>query len=256
MSGTRLPKETRYYERESDDFDNTKSASVGAAWHYDDRAPMRRALRAVCYFGIAAPIAFTYSKIVKRERFIGKEKLTATKGRGIFVYSNHTCAAGDAFTPNVFLLPRVSDIVVSAKNLSLPVLGKLVPHLGGIPVPTERSGLKPFTERIGSSIGRGRAVVIYPEAHLWEGFGGIRPFSDTSFTYPVRLDAPCYALTRVYRRRGRSYASYMYLDGPFYPDSNLDAAKARKKLCREIRAAMEARAATSDVAVIEYKRKE
>lgn len=67
--------------------------------------------------------------------------------------------------------------------------------------------------------------MIYPEAHIWPFYTGIRPFPDTSFRYPVQQKLPVFCLTNTYQRRGKSHIPQIvtYLDGPFYPDAELPA---------------------------------
>lgn len=43
--------------------------------------------------------------------------------------------------------------------------------------------------------------MIYPEAHIWPYYNGIRPFPDTAFAYPVREQVPAVGVVVVYRQR-------------------------------------------------------
>lgn len=206
------------------------------------------------YRCVAAPCAFLYTKIKFREKYIGKEKLKLSRGRGYFIYGNHTQPIADAFTPNLIGYPRRCYVVISSKNFSLPVLGPVLPHLGGIPTPTERSAIRPFGAALERVIKRGGTVAIYPEAHLWPYCNFIRPFSDASFDYPVRLDAPVYSFTRVYKKRGKSgVRCEIHVDGPFYPDKSLSPREARASLRGAVYDAMTQRAELSDIAVVEYR---
>lgn len=48
---------------------------------------------------------------------------------------------------------------------------------------------------------RRSAVTIYPEAHLWPYYNGIRPFPDASFRYPLLMHVPTVAFVVTYRQR-------------------------------------------------------
>ncbi len=252
------PIKTEYFTDYDCDFDGgeLEAKKIDKTYKYVYSGARYKLLRAFLYRGIATPLAFIWSKLIKREKFIGREKLKEYEGRGFFVYCNHTQAASDAFSPNLFVFPKIGDIVISSKNMALPVLGRLLPYLGGIPVPTSIGALKNFSEAIHSEIEAKRAVIIYPEAHLWPYMKDLRPFAATSFTYPVRLGAPSFALTRVYRRTRSGYRCYLYLDGPFFPDDSLPTREAAEKLLCEIREAMEERCRTSDIEIIRYVKKE
>ncbi|MBR2650971.1 MAG: hypothetical protein IKD45_04855 [Clostridia bacterium] len=243
----------RYFRDYNEDFGDMsleeKIIDKDYSYNYERRGyPI---LHAILYRGIATPLAFIYSRIIKRERFFGKEKLSSVEG-GFFVFANHTQPIGDALSTNIFLFPRAADTVISSKNLSMPVIGEALPYLGGIPTPTELSAMRSFRATIDESIRRRHGVIIFPEGHLWEGMTSLRPFGSESFTYPARLGAPAFALTRVYRSHRGSYRCELHLDGPFYPDMSLSVSECRDKLCSEVRAAMEARCAESDATPCRY----
>ena len=109
------------------------------------------------------------------------------------------------------------------------------------------SGAGKFKEAITRRIREKKAVAIYPEAHIWPYYTGIRPFKDVSMAYPCETGAPCFAVTNVYLRRkipffGRPRVLSV-VKGPFYPGNDLPPKEARKKLRDEILAAMEETAA-------------
>ncbi|MGN1221753.1 MAG: 1-acyl-sn-glycerol-3-phosphate acyltransferase, partial [Christensenellales bacterium] len=65
-------------------------------------------------------------------------------------------------------------------------------------------------------------IIIYPEAKIWPCYTGIRPFKTASFKYPVKYNVPCYSMTTTYQKTKRGKCKIViYVDGPFYPDSNL-----------------------------------
>ena len=66
-------------------------------------------------------------------------------------------------------------------------------------------------------------LAIFPEAHIWPFYTGIRPFSATSFRYPEKLNAPVVAMVTTYRKAARSVSLFrrpgmtVTLSEPFYP---------------------------------------
>ena len=247
--------EVRYYESFDEDFDggDMRERTIDGSYRYERNNIFYRLSSWFLYRCCAAPCAFLYTKIKFREKYIGKERLKPYRRLGYFIFGNHTQPIADAFTPNMLGYPKRCHVVISSKNFSLPVLGPVLPELGGIPTPTERSAIRPFARAVESAIGKGRTVAIYPEAHLWPYCTFIRPFPDASFDYAVRCKAPAFSFTRVYKRRGkRGVRCEVYIDGPFYPDESLSPREARAKLRDEVYSAMCKRAELNEVEVVRY----
>ena len=111
---------------------------------------------------------------------------------------------------------------------------------------------------IEDKIREGHPVVIYPEAHIWPWYTKIRPFPDTSFAYPVQLNAPVFCFVNTYRKRrfGKNPRMVTYIDGPFFADTSLSTREQKKKLRDTVYEHMVELSRHSDVEVIKYIRKE
>ncbi len=183
---------------------------------------------------IATPIAFFYMKLVFGHRTKGREKLKKHRRDGYYLFGNHTQDIGDAFIPNMSTFNKTVYMVVHPNNVSMPVLGKVTPSLGAIPIPEGMKAYKNFLDAIETHIEMGHAVTIYPEAHIWPYYTKIRNFPDTSFAYPAKKGTPVYCFTNTYHKRRvfRHPRIITYIDGPFYPDMDLPM-KARKKELRD-----------------------
>ena len=194
-----------------------RSVKIDASFPFIRRNPVFRFLRLIVYRGIMTPFAWLYTHMRFRPRFEGREKLRPYRKTGCFFYGNHTQIPADAFIPNLFGFPKNHYFIVNPDNIALPGTRNLMMMLGALPVPTARSGFKPFHEAIRQRISEGAAVVIYPEAHIWPYCTWIRPFPATSFHYPAKIQAPVFAFTVTYRksRRGKPRI-IVYLDGPFF----------------------------------------
>ena len=134
----------------------------------------------------------------------------------------------------------------------------IVQMLGAIPLANTIEGTRQFLAAMHRRLERGQAVMIYPEAHIWPYYTGIRPFPDDAFSYPIRLGAPVYCFTNTYekRRRGKKPRIVTYVDGPFLPDPALHGAAQRRDLRDRVYATMCERARNSNIEVIRYVRKE
>lgn len=176
---------------------------------------------------------------------------------GVLLVCNHSERVGDAFTPSVVAFPVRTHVVVHPDNLALPVLGRLTSMLGAIPVPHDLPSARCFSRSVADKLARGHAVAVYPEAHLWEKYTGIRPFADSALDPAVRCGAPVFTCTRVYLRCPVvGYVTRLYIDGPFYPDPSLPRSAACRELSERVRTRMQERASESNVEVIKYIKEE
>ena len=203
---------------------------------------------------VAPPIAFPYIKLCVREKYYGKEKLKPYKKLGYFIYLNHTQPVADAVSPNVMIFPKKLYIIVNKENLALKGIGQATKYLGAIPLPDNLKAAKNFSEAISIALKKGSAIAVYPEAHVWPFYTGIRDFGQESLEPAVKNLAPVFTATRVYKSRGngKKPRHEIYIDGPFFPDAEISKKEAREKLKCEILSAMKERAALSDVEWIKY----
>lgn len=181
-------------------------------------------------------------------RFVNLDLLRPVDG-SFFLYGNHTQAFGDPFLPAV-LSPRPVATLAAAANLTVPVLGPLLPHAGALVLPETASQTRHFMTQLKKVVGAGTPVAIYPEAHVWPYYTGIRPFKPGSFHYPVQFDRPVFCFTTTYQRHHVT----IYLDGPFTADESLPLRARREQLAAQVQAAMQRRAQASIYQRIQYRR--
>lgn len=250
-----------YYEDELNDEFSTavlERPVIDENYVYCEK-PGRRSLSHFFWYRIVAmPLALLYTKLAFGHKIVGASAMRAYRGRGYFMYGNHTQDIGDALMPNMIEKRKDKYIIVNPANLTVPVVGRVIKSLGALPLPDNLKANKNFLSAIERRIEEGAAVVIYPEAHIWPYYTGIRPFADTSFAYPVRLSTPVFSFTNTYQKRllSKKPRIVTYIDGPFFPDENLPPRERRKKLRDEVYDKMCERASLSTVKVIEYIRKE
>ncbi len=223
---------------------------------YDSR--WKRFTHVFWYRLVFTPIAYFHSRIAFGHRVEGREKLRGFEETGYFLYGNHTQPTGDAFMVNLVNFPKHNYIIVHPNNVSIPLLGRITPSLGALPLPDDGAAYRNFLKAVERRIGEGHTVVIYPEAHIWPYYTGIRPFTDDSFLYPVKWNTPVFCFTNTYQKRRwrRKPRIVTYVDGPFYPDENLPPRERRRVLRDQVFHTMTERAKRSDVSWIEYRKKE
>ncbi len=242
----------RKYRDFDTDFESSgrEPRRISSDYKYRRDRGIDRILSFICYRIIATPIAAIYTKLILKERYVGREKLRGIGG--CVVYANHNECIGDAFTPSVALIPRRCYTVVHPDNVTLPVLGRITPYLGALPLPSDVRTTRRFTETVGHHLGHGHTVVIYPERHVWQGYGGIRPFGSVSFDFVVRFDCPAFVLTRTYKRTRRGHRAVTYIDGPFYPEVGVPKREAAEIMCHTVYGVMCERARLTDCEPIIY----
>ncbi len=249
-----------YYSDElNDDFagTNIKEVPLPPDFKYTGHGPFWKALSFFIYRIIATPVAYLVCKLHYGVKYVNRKALKKCKG-GYFLYINHTMVAGDAFNPSIAAFPKKTDIIVSNDAVSNGFLRVVVPMLGGMPVPGGLKQVLKFKKAIDESYEKGHCITIYPEAHIWKYYTGIRPFTDVSFKYPAELDAPVYCATVTYKRRKfiKRPKAEVFIDGPFYADAAAPMKTRQKQLRDAVYNTMVARAENSNCEYIKYVRKE
>ena len=258
----KLPIKTIYYnDEQNDEFSRAQITpkKITKDYEYIFKNPLKILGSFIAYRLIATPIAFFYSKIRLGQRVRNRRVLRfVNKKQGFFLFANHTQDIGDAFMPHIAIFPKRAYTVVHPNNVSMPILGRINPALGALPIPSEIRGLRPFSNAIRNRIKGGFAVVIYPEAHIWPYYIGIRDFPDTAMKYPVELGAPSFTMTNTYKKRkiGLRPRVITYIDGPFYPDTSLPKREQVRELREQIYKKMRERSLESNCEFIRYVKNE
>ena len=199
-------------------------------------------------------IAWGHAKIRFKWRVVNRQAFRQVK-TGYFIYGNHTQNFFDAAMPKI-IAPKDSYVVVDAKNLTMPGVGWLVRRLGALPLLPDLANNKRLVTAIDQIVADRKPILIYPEAHIWPYYTGIRPFPATSFRYPVKYNVPAFCFTNTYHRRGKKVQIITYVDGPFYPNPDLDRTAAIQDLRDRVYAQMVARSQANTYQKIIYRQKE
>jgi 1-acyl-sn-glycerol-3-phosphate acyltransferase len=251
---------TIYYKDElSDEFSDVSITpkTIDGSYVYLRDSFLGKCIHFFCYCVIAKPLAYVFLKLAFHHKIIGKYKLKSCK-KGYFLYGNHTNAIADALIPTFVSFPKSVSVIVHPNNVSMPVLGKITPYLGALPLPDDREAMKHFADAIQTRVSENKCVMIYPEAHIWPYYTDIRPFGNASFHYPVSLNAPVYCFTNTYQKRkhGSRPRIVTYIDGPFFADESLSKKSQREALRNQVYTAMKQRAEENTVTLIQYIKQE
>lgn len=262
-----LPKEERvfYYASEEDDPIQTDEqerkieVTLPDDYVFIHRNPFVKLYSAALY-RVFWLFAKWYAKSYLEMEVVGREKLKKAKGKGYVIYANHTNPFHDAFSPAV-VADRHIYTIINPVNLLLPGIGKFLPYLGAMPLGSTRAQKKAMNDAVDERLRQKNCLVIYPEAHVWPYYTGIRKFpaGDKSFKYPVRNGLPIFTMTTTYqrsRKKGQERPRMtVYVDGPFWPDDELSDQENRAKLAKTAFESMEKWSKKSNYEYFKYIKK-
>lgn len=246
-------REIRYYTSFSDDFVETKDQNRRVPGDYP-WVP-NRFLSGLVYT-LAVLFSGVYLRLFLHVRYKNSRILHQGRKTGAFLYCNHTQPFGDVFLPALPALPGRIYTVVSPANLAIPVIGKLLPYLGALPIPDTVQGMKQFASAMDRRLTEKRYITIFPEAHVWEYYTGIRPYTDAAFKYPVKFRKPVYCMTVTYQKRrfGAKPRATVFVDGPFFPEPALTPKAQAARLRDQVYGCMKDRSRHSNFDYIRYER--
>ncbi len=250
-----------YYKDElNDEFSSAEITpkKIDGTYKYDRTSIFAKAAHVFWYRVVAIPVAFFYLKLKFGHKLVNKKAIRQMGHKACFIYGNHTQVLADPLIPTFITHPYRANIIVHPNNVSIPIISRGTPYMGAIPLPDDLSANKNFIKCIEKRLEKNQAIFIYPEAHIWPYFTGIRNFPDTSFHYPVKYKTPVFCFTNTYRKRKwrKTPKIITYIDGPFYADDALPPRTQKTELRNRVYSCMCERSKNSNINVIEYKKEE
>lgn len=250
-----------YYKDELNDEFSTAvivPRKIDETWNYGGRGFCWNLIHFFIYRIIAVPVAWSYLKLKFSHKIVNRQVLKPYKKQAFFVYANHTNVFADPLVPTFVCWPKDAMVIVHPNNVSIPVLGRFLPYVGALPLPDNLKAGRNFMETIKFHVSKKRAIMIYPEAHIWPFYTKIRGFLDSSFKYPVEYNTPVFCFTNVYKKRRFSKNPKMvtYVDGPFFAGENLSPKEKRRSLRNQVFETMCERSKLNEVELIKYEKLE
>ena len=226
-----------YSDPINDDFAGTKikTTIVDENFKYIHKNFLWKACSFTIYYIIALPLVWFFCRVLLRIKIVNKKAIKKLKKQQYFMYGNHT-GFYDAFIPNLISVPRFNKIIVSPDTVSIKGLKNIVQMLGAVPLPTNDSGMKNYLQAVDYFQKSKNNITVYPEAHIWPYYTGVRPFKETSFSYPIRYNAPVVAFYTAYTKPKGLFKHFrkanitVYISDPIYPDLTKDKKSAKKEL--------------------------
>ncbi len=239
-------KKTFIYSNElTDDFGSTveKIVPLPEDYKYSDGNVFFRFLSSFLYRIVARPLVYIYVKVKFSHKFANKSVLKGLK-TGYMVYSNHTTMMGDAYVPNLLSIKKRNYIITGAEANSLTGILWLMKCVGNLPLGQNTAQQVKLMRYMKKKLSEGHSITVFPEAHIWPYYTGIRPFGERSFGYAVSAGVPAVAITTCFRKRRfrKTPGITTFVDGPFYPDPTLSKSENSKMLRDKVYSAMTKRA--------------
>lgn len=224
-----------YYKDElNDDFSglNINVKPLGDKYKYMQTSWLFRCFEFVFYYVIMIPVVYMLQKLISHQSFANRRVLKQAKKEGCFLVSNHTQVQNDSYIGPLGMFPKKCFIISNPHVLSLRGMRLGMQAYGVIPLGSNLDEKKAFLNCVETRIRQGKAVIVYPEAHVWPFYTKIRPFDYQCFWYLSRLKKPMFVLTNCYQKRRffKKPKIVTYADGPFYADPDLNEIDAAKQL--------------------------
>lgn len=250
-------KKIRYYKSFTDDFTVAKNQDYRIDENYRwIKTDFLSRLKSKLIYATAIVVSFVVYRVIKGVKIKGAEKLKPYKNSGVFLFGNHTQPVADVFLPAIAMFPKRIYTVASPANLSIPVIGKILPYLGALPLSNTIKGTVKLKEAIDIRLSENACIVIYPEAHVWEYCDFIRPFPETSFKFPVASGKPSFSVTTTYQKRKffKKPKITAFIDGPFFVADSGSIKQKTLNLHGRIFEKMKDRSRNNTCRYIEYKK--
>ncbi len=165
-----------------------------------------------------------------RTRVKGRKHFRALKKQGLIIVSNHVHTLDAPVIGALATRTRKVRIVTLKANLELPVGGKAIKMLGGIPIADSYGGMKKFTKTIDDLLQRKKPILFYPEEALWPYYTGLRPFNPGGFKFAVKNNVPVLPVVYTFKigKNGKKKRLQLNILPAIYPD-NLSAEELAQK---------------------------
>lgn len=224
-----------YYKDElNDDFCglNITRKPLGEKYRYMRTGWLFRIFEFWFYYTVMIPVVYMLQKVYSHQKFANRKVLRQAKKEGCFFVSNHTQVQSDSYIGPLGAWPKKCFIISDPHVLSVRFMRLGMQAYGVIPLGSNFNEKREFLRCLETRIRQKKAIIVYPEAHVWPYYTKIRPFDHQAFCYIARLERPMFVLTNCYQKRrfGRRPKIVTYADGPFYPNPELNWDEAAREL--------------------------
>ena len=145
----KIPDVIYYDDRLRDEFSTAEITPkrIDDAYRYVYTGRWKQFTHFFWYRVVATPLAWLYLKLKFSHRIVNRAVLDQHRADGYFLYGNHTQAIADALIPTMIASPKDVYVIVHPNNVSMPVLGRITPSLGALPLPDTLGASRHFLAR-------------------------------------------------------------------------------------------------------------
>ena len=191
----------------------SKDIQFDETYPYLDKSLKFKTLHFLVYFATWIA-AFLVNRIRFGIRIEGREKIRQNRklfANGVMTVCNHV-HRWDMICILQAMRYRKAWIPMYAQ----PFNGKdgfLMKHIGGIPIPENRSGLRKFDQAFDELVARKQWIHIFPESCSWYHYAPLRPFKTGAFNMAYKYALPIIPLMISFRPR-TGWRKVFSKDGP------------------------------------------
>ena len=205
-----------------------KRSVIDASYDFESRNPFSL-LGAWLLRQVALLVLPVWAKFACRYRIVGRKNLKQVRGRGAVLIINHVYFLDVPIACACAIRTRKVRYITLGDNMDIPVAGRIIKMLGGIPLGSNFSGVKAFQRTVVNLLKHRKLVLFCAESSLWPYYRGIRPFHRGGFSVAVQANVPVVPMVITFSegRRGRQQLT-MTIREPISSDG-----KSVKTLCDE-----------------------
>ena len=225
-----------YSDERNDDFSGfaVESKPLGENYRYVRTGRIYKIFEFLFYYVVMIPVVYMLEKVVCHQKFAkGARRALRQAGKdGCFLVSNHTQAQSDAYIGPLGMFPKKCFIISHPDLLAIGGMRWGMQAYGVIPLGSTLKEKREYLRCVDRRMREGKAVIVYPEAHVWPYYTKIREFDESCFTYLVKPQKPMFVLTNCYQKRRffKKPQIVTYVDGPFCPDPDVSQKAAAKQM--------------------------
>lgn len=179
---------------------NTRKVSIDDKYSYLPTSILYKFSSGVFYYFFAKPLLYFITIFIQKIKVRGIKNIRKLKNTGYIIYCNHTHFSDAYIMPTRITGFKRTYIICDKLSLGIPIINKLVKGLGGLPVPDTKTATVNLNKVVDSLLEKKKAIVVYPEAHIWKYFTGTREFSATSFKFASRNNVPVVPIAVTYEK--------------------------------------------------------
>lgn len=203
-----------------------KNVNIDEKYVYLSKSIVFKIFSFVFIYIVAVPLLLIANVFFFKTTAKNRKKIKQLKKKGFFVYANHTNYTDAWLTPISVARFRKTYVIAEKTAVRIPFIRYLTKAGGVLPVADTPNALRNLLQAIEVIIKKKKIVTIFPEAHIWPFYTGVRPFPITSFRFPAITGAPAVPVAVCYKKRWflgnlRKPRQIVFIGEPIYPQSEL-----------------------------------